>query len=73
MGNMTINKTNACHDPNMSAEDTQELKAKFQKLAATAEELANAFAQLESNIRSFQNDVISEAEKVMKKGPNTRI
>ena len=36
---MTANKTNARHDPNMSAEDIQELKAKFQKLAATAKEL----------------------------------
>lgn len=68
---MTANKTNARHDPNMSAEDIQELKAKFQKLAATADELANEFAQLESNIRSFLNDVISEAEKVTKKGPNS--
>lgn len=68
---MTANKTNARHDPNMSAEDIQELKAKFQKLAATAAELANDLAQLESNIRSFQNDVISEAEKFMKKGPNS--
>ena len=68
---MTANKTNASHYPNMSAEDIQELKAKFQKLAATAEELSNDFAQLESNIRSLQNDVISEAEKVMKKGPNS--
>lgn len=70
---MTADKTNARHDLNMSAEDVQELKAKFQKLAATAEELANGFAQLESDIRSFQNEVISEAEKVMKKGPNAGV
>ena len=70
---MTANKTNARHDPNMSAEDIQELKAKFQKLAATAKELVNDFAQLESNILSFQNNFISEVEKVMKKGPNAGV
>lgn len=69
--NMTINQPG--HDPNMSAEDLQEIKARFQKLAATAKELANEFAQLESNIRSFQNDVISEAEKAVKKGPNAGV